>query len=56
MTEEGAKIVRGALEVIYKQCRATDSCENCPCIPQHPTARCYTCDCCNDLFDDVPNR
>ena len=51
MTREGAEKVREALKVILEQCRATNSCENCPCIPQHPTARCYTCDCCNDLFD-----
>lgn len=56
MTREGIEKVKGALKVILEQCRATDSCENCPCIPQSPTARCYTCDCCNDLFDDTPNR
>lgn len=56
MTREGAKKVREALKVILEQCRATDSCENCPCIPQHPTARCYTRDCCDDLFECVPYR
>ena len=46
MNRAGAEKVREALKVILEQCRATNSCENCPCIPQHPTARCYTRGCC----------
>ena len=30
MTKEGAKIIRGALEAISEQCKATRSCANCP--------------------------
>ena len=46
MTKEEAEIVRGALEVIYKQCEATMSCKNCPL---------YDCEdsFCNDLFDCI---
>ena len=56
MTKEGANKVREALKAIYKQCRATDSCKNCPCIPQSPIARCYTYDCCKDLFACIHDR
>lgn len=46
MTREGAEIIRGAMEMIYKQCKATSSCENCPL---------YDCEdsFCNDLFDCI---
>lgn len=30
MTKEGAEIIRGALEAISEQCKATSSCANCP--------------------------
>lgn len=48
MTREGAEKVREALKVISEQCRATDSCENCPLY-----------DCCqgtDDLFERSPDR
>ena len=45
MTREGAEIIRGAMEMIYKQCKATSSCENCPLY-----------ECCQDdgLFEVCP--
>ena len=43
MTEHGAKIIRGALKVILEQCRATNSCENCPVY-----------DCSDNVFDCIP--
>ena len=30
MTREGVENIKGALEVISKQCKATISCKNCP--------------------------
>ena len=48
MTREGAEKVREALKVILEQCRATDSCENCPLY-----------DCCqgtDDLFERSPDH
>lgn len=47
MTKEGVEIIRGALEAISEQCKATTSCENCPLF-----------DCCHgevDLFEFRPD-
>ena len=44
MTKEGAEIIIGAVEAIYEQCTATFSCENCPVY-----------DCCDDLFECIPD-
>lgn len=46
MTEEGAENIKSALEAISEQCKATNSCVNCPLF-----------DCCQgdvDLFEFHP--
>lgn len=43
MTREEAESVREALKVILEQCRATNSCENCPVY-----------DCSDNVFDCIP--
>ena len=47
MNREGVENIKGALEVISKQCKATISCENCPLF-----------DCCQEevgLFEISPD-
>ena len=51
MTREGAEKVREALKVISEQCRATDSCENCPLYDY-----CADLFCCDDLFACIPDH
>ena len=54
MTREGAEKVREALKVIYKQCKATSLCENCPlCDRKDLTCKDLPCD---DLFECILNR
>lgn len=49
MTKEGAEIIIGAVEEIYKQCEATSSCGNCPLCDRKDLP-------CDDLFECILNR
>lgn len=44
MTREGAEKVREAVKTIYEQCKASNSCANCPVF-----------DCCDDLVACIPD-
>lgn len=44
MTKEGAEKVREAVKMIYEQCKASNSCANCPVF-----------DCCDDLVACIPD-